>query len=87
MFFCRIIRGKSKLSVDHTVESHAFLQEKPWKVKTFRVFSCGKFQYTEENQNLPTVLDLVSQVRDVVPMNVYLDLGTPGGWYFGIGGI
>jgi hypothetical protein len=26
-----------------------------------------------------TVLDLVSQVRDVVLMNVYLDLGTPGG--------
>jgi hypothetical protein len=54
MFFCRIIRGKSKLSVDHTVESHAFLQDKPLKVKTFRGLSCGKFQYTEENQNLPT---------------------------------
>ncbi len=26
-----------------------------------------------------TVLDLVSQVRDVVLMNVYLDLGDPGG--------
>ncbi len=25
------------------------------------------------------VLDLVSQVRDVVLMNVYLDLGDPGG--------
>jgi hypothetical protein len=25
------------------------------------------------------VLDLVSQVRDVVLMNVYLDLGVPGG--------
>ncbi len=25
------------------------------------------------------VLDLVSQVRDVVLMNVYLDLGNPGG--------
>jgi hypothetical protein len=33
------------------------------------------------------VLDLVSQVRDVVLMNVYLDLGTPGGRDFGIGGI
>ncbi len=38
---------------------------------------------------VPTVvvLDLVSQVRDVVLMNVYLDLGTPGGRDFGIGGI
>jgi hypothetical protein len=26
-----------------------------------------------------SVLDLVSQVRDVVLMNVYLDLGDPGG--------
>jgi hypothetical protein len=26
-----------------------------------------------------SVLDLVSQVRDVVLMNVYLDLGNPGG--------
>jgi hypothetical protein len=38
------------------------------------------------------VLDLVSQVRDVVLMNVYLDLGDPGGsgfWnegYMGKGG-
>ncbi len=34
-----------------------------------------------------TVLDLVSQVRDVVLMNVYLDLGDPGGsgfWNEGI---
>jgi hypothetical protein len=28
---------------------------------------------------LINVLDLVSQVRDVVLMNVYLDLGNPGG--------
>jgi hypothetical protein len=28
------------------------------------------------------VLDLVSQVRDVVLMNVYLDLGNPGGLGF-----
>jgi hypothetical protein len=33
------------------------------------------------------VLDLVSQVRDVVLMNVYLDLGTPGGRDFGMRGI
>ncbi len=33
------------------------------------------------------VLDLVSQVRDVILMNVYLDLGTPGGRDFGTGGI
>ncbi len=26
-----------------------------------------------------TVLDLVSQIRDVVLMNVYFDLGNPGG--------
>ncbi len=26
-----------------------------------------------------TVLDLVSQVRDVILMNVYFDLGNPGG--------
>ena len=36
---------------------------------------------------LRSVLDLVSQVRDVVLMNVYLDLGTPGGRDFGIRGI
>jgi hypothetical protein len=30
--------------------------------------------------SLVTVLDLVSQVRDVVLMNVYLDLGDPGFW-------
>jgi hypothetical protein len=28
------------------------------------------------------VLELVSQIRDVVLMNVYLDLGSPGGWGF-----
>jgi hypothetical protein len=28
---------------------------------------------------VPLVLDLVSQVRDVVLMSVYLDLGNPGG--------
>jgi hypothetical protein len=33
------------------------------------------------------VLDLVSQVRDVVLMNVYLDLGNSGGRDFGMGGI
>jgi hypothetical protein len=33
-----------------------------------------------------TVLDLVSQVRDVVLMNVYLDLGNSGGRDFGMGG-
>jgi hypothetical protein len=34
-----------------------------------------------------TVLNLVSQVRDVVLMNVYLDLGTPGVRNFGTRGI
>jgi hypothetical protein len=33
-------------------------------------FSCPGFIY---------VLDLVSQIRDVILMNVYLDLGNPGG--------
>jgi hypothetical protein len=33
------------------------------------------------------VLELMSQIRDVVLMNVYLDLGTPGGRDFGMGGI
>jgi hypothetical protein len=33
-----------------------------------------------------TVLDLVSQVRDVVLMNVYLDLGSSGGSGFWNGG-
>ncbi len=33
------------------------------------------------------MLDLVSRVRDVVLMNVYLDLGDPGGRDFGMRGI
>ncbi len=33
------------------------------------------------------VLDLVSQVRDVILMNVYLNLGDPGGSDFGMRGI
>jgi hypothetical protein len=33
-----------------------------------------------------TVLDLVNQIRDVVLMNVYLDLGNPGGLGFWNGG-
>ncbi len=33
------------------------------------------------------VLDLVSQVRDVILMSVYLDLGNPGGRDFGMRGI
>ncbi len=33
------------------------------------------------------MLDLVSQVRDVVLMNVYLDLGDPGGSGFWNGGV
>ncbi len=32
------------------------------------------------------MLDLVSQVRDVVLMSVYLDLGNPGGRDFGMKG-
>jgi hypothetical protein len=32
-----------------------------------------------EDSEYVSVLDLVSQVRDVVLMNVYLDLGDPGG--------
>ncbi len=36
---------------------------------------------------LNPVLDLVKWFRDVVLMNVYLDLGTPGGRDFGMRGI
>ncbi len=32
------------------------------------------------------MLDLVSQIHDVVLMNVYLDLGNPGGRDFGMKG-
>ncbi len=35
---------------------------------------------------MDSVLDLVSQVREFVVMNVYLDLGNSGGRDFGIGG-
>jgi hypothetical protein len=52
MPFRRIIRGTSKLSLDHTAERHAFPQVDPQKVKTFRELPCGKFQYTAESQNL-----------------------------------
>jgi hypothetical protein len=44
--------------------------------------STGKF-----NSTIVKVLDLVSQVRDVVLMNVYLDPGNSGGRDFGMGGI
>ncbi len=50
--FRRIIRGKSKFPAYHTTEKHAFPQNNPQKVKTFRELSCGKFQYTRESQNL-----------------------------------
>ncbi len=32
-----------------------------------------------QEEQRPSVLDLVSQIRDVVLMNVYLDLGNPRG--------
>ncbi len=35
--------------------------------------------YRDVEAGVLTVLDLVSQVRDVVLMSVYLDLGNPGG--------
>jgi hypothetical protein len=35
--------------------------------------------FTKKNYSDSIVLDLVSQVRDVVLMNVYLDLGDPVG--------
>jgi hypothetical protein len=38
-------------------------------------------------QNFVIVLDLVSQVHNVVLMNVYLGLGNSGGRDFGMGGI
>jgi hypothetical protein len=52
MPFRRLIRGKSKLSADHTVEKHAFPQDNLRKVKTFRELACRTFQYTAESQNI-----------------------------------
>ncbi len=46
-----------------------------------------KKQYKNHKRPTEIVLDLVSQVHDVVLMNVYLYLGTLGGRDFGIGGI
>jgi hypothetical protein len=37
-----------------------------------------EFLKSERSTRTLSVLDLVSQVRDVVLMNVYLDLGDPG---------
>jgi hypothetical protein len=48
----RIVREKSKLSVNHSAEKHGFLQDNPQKVKNFHELSCGKFQYFAESQNL-----------------------------------
>ncbi len=42
--------------------------------------------YRDVEAGVLTVLDLVSQVRDVVLMSVYLDLGNPGGSGFWDGG-
>ncbi len=47
----------------------------------------GKTEFVVGASSAGTVLDLVSQVRDVVLMNVYLDLGNPGGRDFGMRGI
>jgi hypothetical protein len=63
MPFRRIIHGKSKLSANNTAERHAFPHDKPRKVKTFREFSCGKFQYTVESQYL-TFLMPISTIGD-----------------------
>jgi hypothetical protein len=48
-------------------------------------FSLGLTVFVELSLGL-NVLDLVSQVRDVVLMNVYLDLGNSGGSGFWNGG-
>jgi hypothetical protein len=48
----RIIRGKSKLYANHTVEKHAFPQDNPRKVNTYWELSGGKFKCTTESQNL-----------------------------------
>jgi hypothetical protein len=49
MPFRRIIHGKSKLPAYYTAKKHAFLQDNPRKVKTFRESSCGKLQYSAES--------------------------------------
>ncbi len=38
-------------------------------------------------QSNDSILDLVSQVRDAILMNVYLEVRNPGGLDFGGGGI
>jgi hypothetical protein len=43
--FRRMIRGKSKFPAYHTTEKHAFPQNNPRKVTTFRELSCGKFLF------------------------------------------
>jgi hypothetical protein len=57
--------------------------------KTFTlVLAICEMAYTECGiLDVVIVLDLVSQVRDVVLMNVYLDLGNSGGSGFWNGGI
>jgi hypothetical protein len=47
-----------------------------------RYWSLGSFSFMGLSTKFDfvlCVLDLVSQIRDVVLMNVYLDLGNPGG--------
>jgi hypothetical protein len=47
----------------------------------FSIFKLNRFHFSSHNIRWDTliVLDLVSQVHDVVLMNVYLDLGNSGG--------
>jgi hypothetical protein len=54
----------------------------------YKVAKSSEFSETQQTKSylLLTVLDLVSQVRDVVLMNVYLDLGNSGGSGFWDGG-
>jgi hypothetical protein len=54
-------------------------QKEMWRIKCIRVMPLLTHCFV-------LVLDLVSQVRDVILMNVYLDLGNSGGRDFGMGG-
>ncbi len=56
--------------------------------RLFLSYYCKVLQISLSNslQEITLVLDLVSQIRDAVLMNVYLDLGNPGGSGFWDGG-
>ncbi len=52
MPFRSMIRRKFWLSANYPGERHAFLQDNPWKVLTFRGFTIGKPALTQKNSRL-----------------------------------